>query len=482
MRARKRQAARLLSVAVLAVLLGAVMGTARVAAQDGFGGTTYLTPFPENDLYRLQVYGDSLAEGLSSALVEAFNGDTRLQVQRGRHSISGLLRNEFEDELRNIDGNLTRTPVHIAVVIVGLYDRYSWRSPQTGRRAAVGSDEWKAEYGRRVDRLMKTLKGKGAALYWVGLPIMRRPEVSDDAQMLNEIVRERAYVNSQKFIDVYSQFAGENGGFSAYGPDLEGKTRLLRYEDGMHFTSPGYRKLAHFVEREVRRDLTQAKSERSIPLAGTEIEQRRIRPQRPTTPGTAGTPGTAAAGKAAPQQAQPGKDAKTAAGDRPAAGAKSSAGAADAAGQGDVKADNSRIVLKSTGQGGKEESTTIDIVRPAIPASVVAVITRRESPDRASQVGDSITADIGGGLTVVSSVTLSADALAGDRRRLPPTQTPYYRVLVKGERLAPKPGRADDFSWPKPDPPPFDAKASAPAIRPSAKLAPARTRRASGEE
>jgi hypothetical protein len=144
-------------------------------------------------------------------------------------------------------------------------------------------------------------------------------------------------------------------------------------------------------------------------------------------------------------------------------------------GVGDVKADNARITLKVARPGGKEESVAIDIVRPAIPASVLAVVTRRESPDRASQMGESITTEIGGGLTVVSSVTLSAET--GDRRRLPPTQTPYYRVLIKGERLAPKPGRADDFSWPKPEAPPADAYAVTLPRPTPVRLAPAKSRR-----
>jgi hypothetical protein len=31
-------------------------------------------------------------------------------------------------------------------------------------------------------------------------------------------------------------------------------------------------------------------------------------------------------------------------------------------------------------------------------------------------------------------------------------QTPYYRVLFKGERLTPRAGRADDLPWPRPEP------------------------------
>jgi hypothetical protein len=98
---------------------------------------------------------------------------------------------------------------------------------------------------------------------------------------------------------------------------------------------------------------------------------------------------------------------------------------------------------------------SLDIVRPAIPASVIALVTRRESPDRASQLGENIIDQIPGGLTVMSTVALSSGtAQSGGRRRLSPSQSPYFRVLFKGERLPPKPGRADDTSWPRPAPPP----------------------------
>ena len=37
------------------------------------------------------------------------------------------------------------------------------------------------------------------------------------------------------------------------GPDFEGQTRRLRTSDGVHFTKAGARKLAHYLEREIRR-------------------------------------------------------------------------------------------------------------------------------------------------------------------------------------------------------------------------------------
>ena len=78
-------------------------------------------------------------------------------------------------------------------------------------------------------------------------------------------------------------------------------------------------------------------------------------------------------------------------------------------------------------------------------------MTRKESSDRASQIGDVVAEDVGGGLVVLNSITSSGTGSGGAARRIAPSQTPYYQVLVKGERAASKPGRADDFSWPRVD-------------------------------
>jgi len=270
---------------------------------------------------------------------------------------------------------------------------------------------------------MKILKKGGRAVYWVGLPNMRRWQDNERAQMMNDIYRERAYLNGVRYIDAYASFIDEGGGYSDYGPDVTGKIRRLRYSDGIHFTDAGYRKLAHFVERELKRDIAQARLERSVPLAGDANEQSKVNPDRARL-------------KAESTRAQKGKTAK--------AGV---AAPAVSAGAREQKADVGKVDIKVPGPGGTEQVVTVDIVRPAIPASVVALMTRRSSVDRAAQMGDILVDQIPGGLTVMSSIV---PPRGGDgRRRLSPTQTPYFRVFERGERLVPKPGRVDDFSWPR---------------------------------
>jgi uncharacterized protein len=424
----------LAKLAVVGALLLASLTPA--PAQEQFPGTSYITPFPAGDVYRVQVYGDAFAEGLLGGLVDALADDARVQLQRKRRPLAGITRPEFEDEMKAEDAS--KDTVHIAVVMVGFLDRYNMRlSPREW--VPPGSPPWRAEYGRRVDRLVKMLKKRGTAIYWVGLPIMRQPPVNEPAQAVNDVVREKAYLNGIKYIDITTHFSDESGNYTPYGPDIAGKQRIVRDPEGVLFTWVGYRKLAHFVEREIKRDLTQARSERAIPLAGGEAEQKRIAALRPRP-----SPDTSWRGSLAPTKEATAKE---------AAKAPSKAGPAGAAapapdGLAESKADNGRISLRTVAAGGREETVTLDLPRPAIPAAVLQLITRRDTGERPSQMGDALADDVGGGLVVLSSVT--PVATPGVPRKAMPGQ-PYYQVWFKGERLPPRPGRSDDFAWPRVD-------------------------------
>ncbi len=264
---------------VLCLVFGlALPGTPPARAQEDPSAVSYITPFPEGDIYKLQVLGDSLADGALSGLVEALGSDSRLQINRKHRHFPGLTRAEADDEIKAIEDAAGPEQSHITIVMVGRDDRLSIRLPN--KRVSVGTDEWREIYGRRADRLMKALKRRGGAVYWIGLPVMQRPDWNDTVQLINDLVRDRAHLNGIKYIDAYAGFADENGSFVALGPDVAGLVRRLREGDGVGFTPAGNRKLAHFVEREIRRDLTQAKNERSIPLAGAEPEQRKINPAK----------------------------------------------------------------------------------------------------------------------------------------------------------------------------------------------------------
>ena len=117
------------------------------------------------------------------------------------------------------------------------------------------SDKWNELYIKRIDEMIAVLKAKNVPVFWVGLPPIRNPKISADLSYLNDLYRSRAEKAGITYIDTWDGFVDDAGRFVMQGPDFEGQIRRLRSGDGIHFTQPGARKLAHYVEREIQRAL-----------------------------------------------------------------------------------------------------------------------------------------------------------------------------------------------------------------------------------
>jgi hypothetical protein len=115
------------------------------------------------------------------------------------------------------------------------------------------SEKWGELYSRRVDEMIGVLKSRNVPVFWIGLPAVRGSRATSEMVYLNDLYRGRAEKAGITYIDVWDGFVDESGNYNNYGPDVEGQTRRLRSGDGAHFTRAGARKLAHYVEREIRR-------------------------------------------------------------------------------------------------------------------------------------------------------------------------------------------------------------------------------------
>ncbi|MBR0792375.1 DUF459 domain-containing protein [Bradyrhizobium manausense] len=139
-------------------------------------------------------------------------------------------------------------------------------------------EHWVELYGKKIEELANVLKAKGVPVLWVGLPAIRGPKGTADMLFLDSLYREGAAKAGITYVDVWDGFVDEAGRFLQKGPDFEGQIRQLRSGDGVYFTKPGARKLAHYVEREITRLL----AGRSGPIA---------LPSEPGTPDTSAEPG-----------------------------------------------------------------------------------------------------------------------------------------------------------------------------------------------
>jgi hypothetical protein len=106
------------------------------------------------------------------------------------------------------------------------------------------------------------MKAKRVPVIWVGLPPVRGTRSRTDITFLNDLYKDRAEKAGIVYVDVWEGFIEESGEFSQYGPDVLGQVRRLRSGDGTYFTKAGARKLAHYVEREIKRLMN-----RAVPVA-----------------------------------------------------------------------------------------------------------------------------------------------------------------------------------------------------------------------
>lgn len=156
-------------------------------------------------------------------------------------------------------------------------------APEKSTRSASGlyefrNERWVELYAKKIEEMIGVLKSKGVPVLWVGLPAVRGPKAMADTLFLNSLYRDGAGKAGITYVDVWDGFVDEAGRFLYQGPDFEGQIRRLRSHDGVYFTKPGARKLAHYVEREI----TRLMAARSAPFT---------LPTEPATPDANALPG-----------------------------------------------------------------------------------------------------------------------------------------------------------------------------------------------
>jgi hypothetical protein len=198
------------------------------------------------------VLGDSLADNLAQGLADAFFEERpEIAIVKKTRGSSGLVRADFYDWPGQAPGLLENEKANAIVIMLGANDRQTLRDDAGAYE--IRSDRWREIYAQRVDALLNAVKSKGVPVILVGVPSMRHPRLHADMPYLNEVLRERATANGVLYVDVWDGFVNESDEFVTMGAALDGQTRRLRIEDGVHFTRVGARKLAHYVERDLIR-------------------------------------------------------------------------------------------------------------------------------------------------------------------------------------------------------------------------------------
>jgi len=204
--------------------------------------------------YFVTVLGDNLGQLMGQGLTEAFAGRPEVSVVRKGRDNSGLVRDDFYDWPKAVHDLLASgEKINMAVMLIGSNDHQPLRAGNITYEP--GSPKWIEIYTARIAEISQAFHEKNIPLIWVGLPIVKSDRLSADFLTFNEYYREQAEKNGAAYTDIWEAFEDDHGQYDPFGPDVNGQTVRIRTADGVNFTKAGARKLAHFVEGDIRRSL-----------------------------------------------------------------------------------------------------------------------------------------------------------------------------------------------------------------------------------
>jgi len=228
---------------------------------------------PVEPTFFVSVLGDSLALLAAQGLAEAFADRPEISITDAARDLSGLTRDDYYDWPKVARDLVTgKQKIDVAVVMIGINDL------QPLREGAITldplSDKWRAVYALRVENLVAPFREARIPVLWVGLPSMRDDRFNAQAVALNEIYRDRVEKAGGKYVDIWDAFVDQSGQYAAFGPDVDGQyTKLRSGPTGIYFTKAGARKLAQFLESDIRRAFDKTKPQGDITVLPPDIEQ-----------------------------------------------------------------------------------------------------------------------------------------------------------------------------------------------------------------
>ncbi len=231
--------------------------------------------------YFVQVLGDSIALLLTQGLTEALADRPEISVIKRAKESSGLVRDDYFSWPKASRELLSGTEqTDVVVIMIGSNDHQPFYTKEGKILADLGSEDWLKTYRARVEEEVGVFKEKHTKLIWIGMPIMRSTKFSADMLQLNEVYRDVVTAAGETYIDIWAAFADEKVEFDSSGPDVNGQPARLRTSDGIHFTKAGQRKLAGFVEKEIRRAYDGKKANETPLTTSSESTPQQDRPQQ----------------------------------------------------------------------------------------------------------------------------------------------------------------------------------------------------------
>jgi len=186
------------------------------------------------------VFGDSQAQGVAAGLRRLYARDRLYHIIDKTVPGTALSQKLQFDWVGTIEQWLGEDHADIAIVMFGGNDRLAAR-PEAGAKAiAYRTEAWKQLYTARLNGVLGLFAAAKVPVVWLGQPVAREAGYTTDMAWLNGLFEETVPASGADFLPLWTVIADETGNYAAYGKGLDGETKRMRLDDGIHFTPAGY--------------------------------------------------------------------------------------------------------------------------------------------------------------------------------------------------------------------------------------------------
>lgn len=197
------------------------------------------------------VVGDRMARGVADGLKFTLSDQPSVKVETVTQDKAGLAGQDAPDWSELVLSRMRSADVKAVVIMIG------WRDIDTVFEEDPPADymtaDWIDRYRAAVNDLVRTVRRERRPVVWAGLPPTGNDRIDADFTQFNSIYQATAEDRRVRYVDLWDIFLADDGSYSRYGPDVDGKNARLRTRDRVGFTWAGYRKVAFFIERELLR-------------------------------------------------------------------------------------------------------------------------------------------------------------------------------------------------------------------------------------
>lgn len=204
-------------------------------------------------VYDIVIMGDVLGTGLWAGMNRFVETEERVTVTGRIQENSGLARPKLYNWAKAADNLLESRPFDIAAIMLGANDARDINSPEGFLR--FGSDEWRKAYAEQINALVSALKKHKVAIYWIGVPPMRRKSYDTAMKVVAEVERQVMAERGVRYIDLRLLLADSDDTYTDRGDDGTGTIVRLRSRNGVKFIAGGNDRLAVELMKLVRADI-----------------------------------------------------------------------------------------------------------------------------------------------------------------------------------------------------------------------------------